>query len=368
MLIKGNKYLDFTRINLVVQTMADQLEKGQSLAFLDRTVVVPADDADIVTRFRGQVQAADIIADDQAAAAYSAGVFEIVANKIPNLKIGRHLSQEMLNRLNRMKDGFVMFGDEQFFRNWETRLAEEVVRGIRQRMNALIIAMQSETTTYDRYGIKLTGATWGAPSDLKATAGTDWSNTSSTPITDLQTIIQTTAPTKYGKLYDRVTMTRKCFQYVTQTTEFKQRVSGFLRYPFGTNELNTPDVNSMQKFFSDILGAQVELYDAVINEQANNGKINTVKALPNNKVIISTIGNDNDGNVMDFANGIVTESVVGALTGEQSFQPSFGPISWYEGTYNPPTVTCWGVARGFPRKHDTTATACVTAGSGANWA
>lgn len=368
MLIKGNKYLDFTRINLVVRTMADELEKGQSLKFLDRTPVREADDTDIVTRFRGTVYAADIIADDQAAAVYSAGSFELVANKIPNLKIGRNLSQDMINRLNRMKDNFVMFGDEQFFSNWERNIAEEVVLGIRQRMNSLIVAMHLDAATYDRYGIKLSGASWGTPADLKATAGTDWSSTSATPITDLQVMIHDVGPNKYGKIYDRITMTRKCFQYVTLTTEFRNRLSGQLRYPFGSSDLNTRDVGSMQQYLADILGCTVEIYDAIINEQNNVGNIVNSKVLPHNKVILSTAGNDNNPNSMDFANGVVTESVVGALIGEQGFQPSFGPLAWYEGTTNPPTVTCWGVARGFPRKHDVTATAVVTAGGGANWA
>lgn len=360
-MFNGNKYLDFARINLVVRTMADQLDMTQSLQFLDRTPIVEADDSDIVTRFRGVVQAADIIADDQSAAVYSAGSFETVTNRIPNLKIGRAISQEMLNRLNRMANNLIMVGDEQYFRNWEQRIAEDVVHGIRQRMNALIIAMHCDSPTYDRYGIKLSGASWGTPAQLKPTVSTTWDNTSATPVSDLEAIINNVGPSTFGKIYDRVTMTRKCFNYVVNTTEFRNRLSGEIRYSYGANEV-TKQTGRLQGFLAEILGVTIELYDSILNEQSNDGTIKNSRALANNKVILSSTANDGNGSSMDFANGIVTESIVGALTGEQGFTPSFGPISYYKGEMNPPTVVCWGVSRGFPRKHDVTATACLTVG------
>ena len=357
-MFSGNKYLDFARINKIVSTMAEKLDKEQALVFLDRTPVIEASDNEIITTFQGTVQAADIIADDQAAAVYKAGNFLATTNKIPNLKIGKAISQDMLNRLNMMSDGFVMVGDESAFQNWELRIAEDVVRGIRQRMNALIVAMQCDSPSYDRYGIRLTGASWGTPASLRPVAATEWHNVGATPISDLEAIINDVGQTQFGRIYDRVTMTRKCFTYLTNTTEFRNRLSGEV----------TKNVGKLQGFLAEMLGVTIEIYDALLNEQNNAGATVTSRVLSNNKVIIDSTANDNNGSAMDFANGIVTESIVGSLMKTPGFSPSYGPLSYYDGELNSPRVVCWGVSRGFPRKHDVTATACITVGSGTPWA
>lgn len=365
MLLQGWKFLDSARINKIVLTLADQLEMEQSLVFLERTPVINADDDEIVGKFKGQVYAADIIADDQEAVVYESGSFDFYTTSIPNLKVGQRVGQTMINRLNRLKKNTPIGTDLQFFKDWQNQMAESLVMGIRQRMNALIVAMQLDSLSYDRLGVKLSNATWGMPSDLKATVSTTWDDASnSTPITDLQIMLTETAPDTYGEQYNRVTMSSKAFRYLTQTTEFQNRIKGELRYAFGAGQINTRDTGQMRQLLANIINAEVEIYDGTFWTRANNGAKTRERYLPNNKVLLSNTNDDNNRSTMDFANGVVTESIVQGIIGEGGGE-AFGPISYYTANenLNPPDLTAWAVGRGFPRRHRESATAVLTVGT-----
>lgn len=372
MIISNWKFLDSVKINFIVQTLADQLEANQTLLFLSRTPVVNADDDEITGKFKGAVFAADIIADDQEAVVYESGNFQFQQNTIPNLKVGQRVGQGMINRLNRMSNNMAQTGDVNFFENWQMQMAENLVTGIRQRINALICAMQIDSLNYNRLGIQLSNATWGMPSDLKVTSVTGWDDANnSTPITDIQVIATEVGPDNYGEQYDRITMTSRAFRYLTGSAEFQNRIKGQLRYNFGSGQINTRDTGAMRQLLADIVGMEVEIYDGTYWTRSNNGAKVREKVLPNNKVIFSVKGDDNDGNAMDFANGVVTESVVGSVAGTPGFDgEAFGPISYYTHNQdlNPPDIKAWAVARGFARKHRESATAVLTVGSGNAWA
>ena len=367
MLIRGWRFLDSVRINTIVRTLADTLEQQQQLVFLNRTPIVDADDDEIVGKFRGQVFAADIIADDQEAVVYESGSFEFVTTSIPNLKIGQRLSQGMINRLARLRRGLGQQNDLRFLTDWENTMAENLVIGIRQRINALICAMQIDSLNYNRLGVKLENATWGMPADLKVTPAVTWDTpATATPIADLQIVALESAPDTYGEVYNRATMSSKAFRYLTQTAEFQNRISGELRYNFGAGQLNVRDSGSMRQLLANILGMEIEIYDGTYWERNNNGAKVRTRVLPANKVILSNTGDDNAREAMDFANGIVTESVVSTLIDQGNIGgESFGPVSYYTGNtdLNPPDLRAWAVARGFPRKHRETATAVLTVGA-----
>jgi len=84
------------RVTRMMRALDDVRNLPQDLVWLGRTPIVPAVDGEIMARFRGRVLIADLIADDQKAAVYSAGKFRIETSGIPNLKIGRLLTQEEL--------------------------------------------------------------------------------------------------------------------------------------------------------------------------------------------------------------------------------------------------------------------------------
>lgn len=362
-LIRGWRFLDSARINKIVRTLADELEAigARNLVALNRTPVVAADDDEIIGKFKGKFNAADVIADDQAAVVYNSPVeFEFVTNVIPNLKHGSRIGQHMINRLARLKRNLGSQNDLRFFTDWENSVAEFLVLGIRQRMNALICAMWLDSSSYDRYGIKLTGG-WGTPSGLKV-AGSDWSIAGGTPITDLQVLMQETAPDTYGEDYNRITMSSKAFRAMTATTEFQNRVAGELRYSFSAGQLNVRDTGMMRQLAANILGAEIEIYDGVFYEVGNNGTRSQVRYIPNSKIVLSNSQDDNDSSVMDFANGIVTESITSELTGVGGIGgEAFGPIAYFtsDEDLNPPDIRAWAVSRGFPRKHRETATATI---------
>jgi len=368
MLLKGWRFLNSVKINMLVRTLADQLEMRQRLIFLERTEIVDADDSDIIGKYKGQVFAADIIADGQEAVTYESGSFEFVNNTIPNLKIGHPLTQGVINRLQSLRrTATPTVADNDFIRNWESQTAETLVMGLRHRINSLICGMQLDGTGYNRLGIDLTSVTWGMPSDLKVTSAVSWDTpATATPISDMQLIITEVGPDNYGEQYNRVTMGAKAFRFLTQTAEFQNRISGELRYNFGTGQLNTRDTGAMLSLLSNILGVEVEVYDGTFWERTNNGAKVRSRVLPANKVIFSSSEDDNNRMAMDFANGVVTESIVGSVLGLSGFTgEQFGPVSYYTGNYNlnPPDLVAWAVVRGFPRKLRESCTAVLTVGS-----
>lgn len=368
MLLTGWQFLDSARINTIVQTLADRLEFLQPLIFLNRTPIVDADDDEIIGKFVGRVYAADIIADDQEAVVYESGSFEFVTSSIPNIKVGQRFGQGLLNRLGRLKRNLGQTNDLRFFTDWEQGTAEKLVLGIRQRINALICGMQMDATSYNRLGIKIDNATWGMPAGLKVTSSIGWDSASTaTPLTDLQVLAQETAPDTYGEQYNRATMSSRAFRYLVATTEFQNRVSGELRFNFGSGQLNVRDASAMRQLLANIVGLEIEIYDGSYWEKSTSGADVRSRVLPVNKVILSNTADDNDRSAMDFGNGIVTESVVAGLIGNDAgiSGEQFGPISYYTGNQdlNPPDLRAWAVARGFPRKHREECTAVLTVGS-----
>lgn len=370
--LRGLRFLDSAKLNAIVRTLADQLEANQNLLFLNRTAITEADDDEIFAKYKGQVFAADVVADDQEAVVYESGSIEFTTFQIPNIKMGRSIEQSMINRLGRLARNLAGKGDVDRFTNWELQMAQDLVVGVRQRVNALICAMQIDATTYNRLGIQLANSSWGMPANLKVNSATGWDDANnSTPITDIQVLATETAPDNYGEQYDRITMSSRAFRYLTASAEFQNRVKGELRYSFGAGELNIRDTGAMRSLLANIIGMEVEVYDGTYWERNENGAKVRNKVLPVNKVIFSSSNDDNDRSAMDFANGVVTESVVGSILGIAGFAgESFGPVSYYEGNpgMNPPNIRAWAVMRGFPRKFRETSTAVLTVGTGSNWA
>ncbi|HNC59274.1 MAG TPA: major capsid protein [Leptospiraceae bacterium] len=366
------RFLDNVKINAIVQTLADSLEKEDKLLFLNRTEVVNADDEEIITgKWKSADYAADIIPDNQEAPTYEAGSMQFTTNVIPKIKIGKMVPESIIKRVTSLSRNLATPTDEQFFTNWEYEFGESLVRGIRKRVNDMICAMQRDSFTYDRFGVKLTNQTWGMPSDLKVTAGVDWSDAvNSTPITDLQTIAVDTAPDAYGEQFNRVTMSSRAFKYITLSNEFQNRIKGELRYNFGAGQINTKDTGAMRQLLANIINMEVEIYDETYWTKSSNGTKVRQRVLPYNQVIFSNTSDDNNRDAMYFANGVVTESIVGTLYGYDGFDgAAFGPITYYEPgkNLNPPNVEAFSVLRGYPIKVRETCTAVLTVGSGNNW-
>jgi hypothetical protein len=372
--LEGWRFLSSARFKMIIETLAGKLDLTQPLIFLRRTPVVDAFDDEVVGRFTGRVFAADVIADDQEAVVYESGKLELVTNAIPNLKLGQRLGQTTLNRLARMKQGALLPSDNNAMEVFFNNMAQNLIMGVRQRMNALICAMQIDSLTYNRLGINITGATWGMPALLKVTPSQAWStdgttaNASATPIDDILIIANQVAPDNYGQRFNRVTMSSKAFRFMVGTTQFANRASLLTGFATTAAMINTADQPTMQAMMGRLLNMEIELYDGVVWERQEDGSKVRNRVLPANKVILSRTEDDGDGTVMDFANAQVTESMVGSLVGNAPDGlggEQYGPIGYFTGRddLNPPDVTAWGVARGFPRKHVPESSGVLTVGT-----
>lgn len=364
-------FFSTTRITRLVQTLANELEINAPLTFLNRTPVVPVlDDMEILGSFSGPIFAADLITEDAEAVVVEGGKFEMTAgiSTVPKIKIGARVSESIIKRLRLMQQGIEIAGDASLITGWELQFAQNLVTGVRQTMNYLCAGMMLDGVVYDRLGYKISSG-FGTPSELKVTlvGGQQWisptNNATMTPITNLQQIAQGVAPT-LGKTYNRVTMATETFQRIVGSDEFLERVRLYLKLEPTQFTLNMYDVANLKNLFQGITGMQLELEDTTFRVRNTDGTSTVQRVLPANKVILSNTADDNNAQAFDFANGIVTETIVAPLiAGAPDFGgEQVGPVSYYTGNreLNPPDLRGWAVASGFPRKHDKTATAILT--------
>jgi len=362
--------LQAARLTRIIQSLQDVRLLPSQLTFLGRTAIVPAEDSEIMARFTGYVTIADLVADDQQAVTYQNTKIAYETTNIPNIKHGAALTQAMLNQLQSLLNtGGGIPADLGIFSDYENRMIDGLLLGVRQRMEALLVAMACDGLTYNRLGIIMTNVTWGMPSDLKVTPSVTWDTAgSATPVADIWAV-RRTARVRYGQEYNRVTMSTQAFMYMIATTEFQNKARVFLAPNVSYTNLTLADLTAQQNIAGSILGMTIELYDARYWTQNVAGALESTPFLPIAKVVLSNTADDNDPTASDFANGVTTESIVSGLAPSEMVGgiggPTRGPISYatVPGDLNPPQITYWGVARGFPRKSRLQSTAVLTVGT-----
>jgi hypothetical protein len=362
------RFLQATRVNAIMSALQDTRELSPALVWSARIPDVPALDEEIMARFVGRVQIADIVADDQAAVVYQAGKFNFESATIPNLKHGIGMTQAMLNQLQTLSGR--VDRDMGIFTAWENRTVDSLLTGLRQRSEALKIAMLIDGFSYDRLGIKMTNVSWGMPSDLKITAGVTWDTAgSATPIADLLAA-RLVGQTRYGITFDRVSMTTTDFRYMIATTEYQNKAKQFLPPQLSFTNLSLANLTQQQALAEATLGMTIELNDGRYWTQDASGALTSAPFHPVGKVILTSTANDGSEASWDFANGIVTESIVSSLVSTGMIGdlggPQEGPVAYATAAnpqLNPPGIVYWGVQRGFPRKHLLQSSAVLTVGT-----
>jgi hypothetical protein len=365
MILSNGQFLDSARFNAIVQEESADYLNRLPLRFLDRLPIVPADDDEIIAVVTNRIACADIIADDQEAVVYQAGIVEFQTNVIPNIKSGRRFSQATLARLARLARNAGIGGpDVGFFRDWEVQTARRVVGDVRERMNVLACAMMLDAVTYDRLGIKIT-AGWGMPSSHKVTPANLWTDaTNGKPVTDLLTL-RASIMNNTGRIMNRATMGTTDFINAVSTAEFRNLLAGLVNAPLGasTGAFNARDPK-MTGFFSQLTQMDVEIDDKQVRTVGTDGTETLTRVLPAGKVLLSSTSDDNNPATWDFASAVVIESLVASIIGETEVfgGEQRGPVAYYTGNedLNPPNLIAWGVMRGFPRKFDKYATAVLT--------
>jgi hypothetical protein len=375
----GNQYdfLNAARVTGIMQGLQDPRLMPQPLIWNGRIPDVPATDDEIMASYQGQLLIADLIADDAKAVVYSMGRFAFESTKIPNLKMGIALNQSMLNVLDRLSQNAGLRGDLGVFTNMQNRLMTNVTYGVNLRKEVLKVAMLLDGYSYDRLGIKLNNVTWGMPSDLKVTPNTAWTSTSSTPITDIQTV-RRVARVRYGVELNRATMSTSALQAMAATTEFQTqaRLLGFGLAGFPSPAIPLQNDAMIRQIAERLLGGgeggafTIEIDDRRYWIQDTAGAISSAPIQPINNVLLTSSANDGNTAAYDFAHGVITEGIVARMAPANivggAIPGGFGPIAYNtlaDPNLNPPGVITWGVDRGFPRKFSKPASAVLSVGA-----
>lgn len=362
--------LETARVTQMVAALQDVRQVPQSLVFYNRTPMTPAVDSEVLARFVGYIPVADLVADDQRAAVYSTGKIQFESTNIPNIKIGTGLTQEFLNMLQSIAGNPGLTNDGGLLRDRLMLTLDELLLGIRQRCEGMIVGMHIDSFSYDRFGIKLTGATWGMPADFKVTTAVAWDTAATADgVADLL-LQQRYANVRYGKMFTRATMSTAAFNYLTAQTAFQNRAKAtFFGAAIGAT-IPIQSMGMMRPIVENLTGMQIELYDARYWQQNTDGTNTSYPYMPINKVILSNPENDNNAQIMDMANAVVTETIVSSMTGNNMIGGGFagpqrGPVAYFTAPadLNPPQINGWAVARGFPRKKQLQATSVLTVGS-----
>lgn len=366
----GNyELLSTSRIARIIEPLADRRQNPipDNLRMLNRTPDVNKTDGEIQVSHAAIVFAADVIADDQQAVVRTSDTFELQPSKIPNLKHGNLISQDMLNLLQRINAGFSAPGENDIFTNYTVRKLNDLIAGIRTRKEALLWQMALDNGVYDRLGIKFNGVSWGMPADLKVTPGILWTNTTAKPITDILALVRV-AGEKYGKVYNRIELSSTDFDNAVKTDEFKAQAQLFSGINFPAGSVPFANIETARTIFGRLLNLTVEINDFQYATQGSDGSITQSRFLPLGKVRLSNTADDNNAAARDFAGAIVTESIIGSLPGVSVLGgaglggPRRGPLGYAtpRSDLNPPNVVLWAVERGFPEKLDKTESAVLT--------
>lgn len=361
--------LGAARLTGILQGLYDpRLLPQRALWVGNRIPIVPATDEEIFARYIGVPVIADIIADDSAAAVYTIGKFSFETTRIPNLKFGIPVNQSTLNQMDRLVNGYAPPDDMGIFTQWRQTMIQNVISGVTMRMEVLTVGMLLDNLNYDRLGVKLNGVTFGMPSDLKVTTAITWDTAASaTPVNDILGV-KLVASVRYGVNLNRVTMSTQTFRYMIATTEFQNKARQYLAPNVSYTNLALANLNDQKVIAQNVLGMTIELDDRRVWQQDGNGANISMPILPIPSVLLTTTEADGNSQAWDFANAVVSESMLGAggLVIGSIPQRSRGPISYAtlaDSALNPPGLVTWGVGRGMPRRKFQPVSAALTVGT-----
>lgn len=359
----GYDSLSVLRVSKLMKALSDERDLTKAYRFLPRTPIVPAEEGEIMARWIDRPQIADLVTDDAKASTYTSGKFTLETTEVPNLKVGRNFSQSQIMAMRRVNMGVAMAEDKDGVKSAMFNIGAKNVESIHSRMEHLCTCMRTDRFSYNRGGLVIPNLSWGMPIQINTVAGTPWyaNPSTATPI-DNMLAVKLVEQTIFGIEFDRVSMSTAAFRAAVATTEFQNKAKVQLRSDIGYTNLSLYNLNQQRGFMETVLGMNIELYDQQFWSQDGTGnQAPTGPYQPANLVIFEHSAFDGDRNVWDFANGVVTESIVsawagGAMGGVDGMIGSFdggtrGPTGYATIGHNPPKIDFWGVARGFPRKH-----------------
>jgi hypothetical protein len=328
----------------------------------------PATDNEIMGEWSRTTFAADIIAEDSEAPVYTpTGRTTVRTMRVPIIKFGQWLSQEMMEQADRLQQSRGTLADQTALYDWKANAANDLVLGIRQIRNYMKGCMLRDSFTYDRYAIDI-DSTWGMPASQKVTATVAWDQyATATPVTDVLTTIYEASLN--GETFDEVITSRACFNHMVRCEEFISRIAGIVQYAVPAGAYSSQDPQ-MEAFALQILGLKrIRFDDASFIRKERDGSETQLRYAPITDFMLMSSANDGNEQAWDFANGVVTESRFAGMTSGAANRdpgaPKRGPYGYvtFPNHLNPPNITYWGVQRGFPRKKRPAASAVIDTGN-----
>lgn len=354
---QGLELLAVKRVNTIMTELRDQRDLQAPLTFLEATPVIDATDSQILGRFQGNVYVSDIIFEGATAIVKGGQKYSTETWKIPKIKHGSLIDEEMLALLLRLEAGGGTNFDELTVRGFVANRLEDILRGIRERQELMIIAMYLDSFSYDRGGVQINGAGFGSPAAMKTTVGTYWTVAAdATPIMDITTQAENDLEV-YGETRNRITLRSEDLRLIFETDEFKDKAVLFFPFPppAGTFPL-TASLGQQKEILVKMLdGMILRTIDGRYWDQLPGGAEKSWNYWPLGKVMLDNTDNDNNPRAAYLGNAVVTETTVSALTDVGGIigrfeGPQSGPVAYTVASHalNPPDLTCWGVAKCWP--------------------
>jgi len=362
---QGLDVLAVKRVNTIMAELRDQRDIPQRLRFLERINEVETTEGEIRGRFKGNVYISDILFEGAVAVVKGGQKYTTFTSAIPKFKHGIHIPEEMVSLLLRLEKGAGIGFDELTLRGYVANREADILLGIRERKNAVVIAMLLDDFNYSNGGVVISGAGWGVPAAFKTTvnpwytAATGAPITSATPISDISTQRQASMEI-YGEARNRLTLSSVALRGILGTDEFKAKAQlySMLSFPTGSFPLLAdlgPQLSLLKTILDDGTGPMViEVDDSRYWDLTDSGAEVSTRFWPQNKVMLSNSADDNDNRAAYFGKVVVPETAVSSLVDVGGVigrfeSESFGPVSWAEApSLNPPDVNIWGADKGWP--------------------
>jgi hypothetical protein len=353
----------------MVRAAADQQNRNRPLLYDGWVPDRPATNNEILGEYTTTVYAADIIANDaEATVVTPSGQISLRTMTVPKIKFGQFISEEMMQQADRLQQSRGTIADQNELVDWKTRVADELMLGLRQTRNYMKSCMLRDAFSYDRYAIDI-DTTWGMPAPQKVTALIAWDqHATATPVTDVLTVKR--EATLNGETLNRMTTSTAAFHHMVQCEEFISRIAGVVQYAVPPAAYSPQDPQ-LEAFALQILGLrEIRFDDATFIRYEKDGSGTQLRYSPITDVLLTNTADDGNAQAWSWGNGIVNESrfrgmaASGTAAGDP-VAPQRGPYGYvtFPTDLNPPNVTYWIVQNGFPRKRRKAASAVIDTGN-----
>src|SRR5687767_15997619 len=158
-MLPGLQTFSNLRVDAVMEAIQDVRQLPQNLKMVNRLPQVDAFENEIIGRFVGHANIADIIADDAEAVAYGHAKWDFVNYNPCKIKHGAVFNEKDILQMMELGRA-AMAGSRSAINQLEmtrNRVIDRLLLGVRWRWEALACAMMCDSLHYDRLGIKIDG-------------------------------------------------------------------------------------------------------------------------------------------------------------------------------------------------------------------